>query len=130
MWFTFTATANTTEISVSGLTDVNIVLYRGTDCISLQAIDCTGGGSSGTVVANTLIGQTYYFFVSGGDTNDEGSFTITITGTNRCGNCTPPEDLEITLNPPPINGTYASGQAVQVCAIVNTWEGDAAGTVE
>ncbi|MEZ4983769.1 MAG: hypothetical protein R2795_01820 [Saprospiraceae bacterium] len=33
-------------------------------------------------------------------------------------------------NPPPINGTYASGQEVQICVYINEWNGNASGTIE
>ncbi len=130
VWFTFTATANQTEITVNGLINPNIVIYQGGDCVSLLAIDCSSGNGSASVVANTLIGTTYYILVSGGDVDDQGSFTLTVESGNLCNSCAPPGAVEIIPNPPPINGTYPSGQNVQICVNVNIWDGNAAGTIE
>jgi hypothetical protein len=130
VWFTFTATANQTTITVAGLNDPNMVLYAGTNCISMQAINCTSGSGTASMATNTLIGETYFLLVSGGDIDDQGAFSLDVQSNNLCNSCAPPGAITLTTSPPPINGTYTSGQAVQVCVRVNEWDGNAAGTIE
>lgn len=130
VWFSFTATANQTDITVNGLNRPSIVVYQGGDCVSLLAIDCSSGNGNASVTANTLIGLTYFILVSGADVDDQGNFNLTIESGNLCNSCAPPGALEIIPNPPPINGTYPSGQNVQICVNVNIWDGNAAGTIE
>ncbi|MCB0639410.1 MAG: hypothetical protein KDC54_22445, partial [Lewinella sp.] len=130
VWFTFTATANRTTITLTGLSNPNMVIYQGNNCISMQAINCTSGSGNATMVTNTLIGENYFLLVSGGDVDDQGSFSLQVQSNNLCNSCAPPGAITLTTNPPPINGTYTSGQLVQVCVRVNEWDGNAAGTIE
>ncbi|PSR11793.1 MAG: hypothetical protein C7N36_14750, partial [Bacteroidetes bacterium] len=130
VWFTFTATANQTTIRVTGLAQPNIVIYQGSDCISLIAINCSSGNGNVNMTTTTLIGEQYYILVSGGDIADQANFNLSITSNNLCGSCAPPGAIEIVPNPPPINGTYSSGSTVQICVNVNTWLGNAAGSME
>ncbi|MGH1435775.1 MAG: gliding motility-associated C-terminal domain-containing protein [Lewinella sp.] len=130
VWFTFTATANQTTINVNGLSQPNLVVYQGDNCVSLLALDCNDGNGSTGVAVNTLIGLDYFILVSGVDVDDQGSFDLEIISGNLCNSCAPPGAIEIIPNPPPINGTYPSGQSVQICVNINVWEGNAAGTIE
>ena len=130
VWFTFTATGNQTEVSVNGLANPNIVIFQGDDCVSLFGLDCSSGNGNTSAIANTQVGLTYFILVSGGDLDDQGSFNLQVESGNLCGQCNPPGAIELTTNPPPINGTFTSGQTIQVCLTVNIWEGNAAGTIE
>jgi len=131
VWYSFTATGGNTEIQLTGgLSNFNMVLFQGGACGFLVAIECATGGSGVTMVGNTIPGQQYFLMVSGGDIDDQGNFSIRIRSSRLCGVCYQPETVTVTYNPPPVNGTYSSGQNVQICVTVNEWEGNAAGTIE
>ena len=131
VWFTFTATGGNTEIQITGaLTNPNMVLYQGSNCGLLIPIACASGGSGLTLLGSTIPGQQYYLMVSGGDLDDQGSFQLRFRSSRLCGVCYQPDKITVEYNPPPVNGTYSSGQTVQICVTVNEWIGNAAGTIE
>ncbi|MEZ4983770.1 MAG: hypothetical protein R2795_01825 [Saprospiraceae bacterium] len=89
VWFSFTATANQTSVTVSGLMQPNVVIFSGNNCVSLLAINCGSGNGTVTVTSNTFIGDTYYILVSE-DLNDTRNFNMSITSRNLCDSCAPP----------------------------------------
>lgn len=132
VWFTFTSQATFLNFSITGgLSTPQAVLYSGSDCTFLNAVDCfsatPGSGSLSVMGASVLAGQTYYLLVSGGDVNDQGSFTINFSNYNLCGSCivSPPN---LTVSPPATNGTYSSGTPVTFCYTITGW--DVTGTIE
>ena len=131
VWFTFTATGGNTEIQITGaLVSPNMVLYQGSNCGLLIPIACASGGNGLTLLGSTIPGQQYYLMVSGGDLDDQGSFQLRFRSSRLCGVCYQPDKITVEYNPPPVNGTYSSGQTVQICVTVNEWIGNAAGTIE
>ena len=133
VWYSFTATGNTTTFTITGgLSTPNIVVFTGGNCQFLTAIACARGMPGTNVVTldevNLTPGQTYYLLISGGDLNDQGDFTLTVESENDCSLCTSENGQFVTVNPPPANGTYASGTQVQFCYTISDW--DLTGTVE
>lgn len=130
VWFTFTATSNNIDISITGgLSTPNLVLFTGPSCVALNAIACAKApAGSGELSANfnLIEGQTYYLLISGGSVNDQGNFNITIQSSRDCDPCLNADNL--VASPPPLNGTYATGTNVQFCYTVLQW--DVTGTVE
>jgi hypothetical protein len=133
VWFSFVATGNTNSFTITGgLSTPNIVIFTGGNCQFLTAIAC-GSGMPGTNVVtlsgiNLTPGNTYFILVSGGDINDQGNFTLTVEAENDCSLCTSENGQFVSVNPPPANGTYASGTQVQFCYTISEW--DLTGTIE
>jgi len=133
VWYSFVATGNTNTFTITGgLASPNIVIYTGGNCQFLTAIACASGmPGTGVVTLSDLTltpGNTYYALISGGDVNDQGDFTLTVQSENDCSLCTSENGQTVTVNPPPANGTYASGTQVQFCYTLSEW--DLTGTVE
>ncbi len=127
VWYSFVGVSNVIDIIVNGLHTPNVILFRGTDCSFLTPQDCDRGSNGTlTLTQNILVGETYYLMVSGGDISDQGNFTLTIRSRNNCNPCL--LDQTLTVSPPPINGTYSSGQEVTVCMTINDW--DVTSTIE
>lgn len=127
VWFTFVASANIIDITVTGLSQPNIVLFSGTNCDFLSGIDCSSGnGSTSLNDIGVLVGNTYYLLVSGNDVNDTGTFNLEIGSSNNCNPCNLGSNF--SSSPPPQNGTYASGQTVNFCFTVERW--NTTGTIE
>ena len=129
VWFTFTATSNQVNIAINGLNTPNIVLFSGNDCGFLQASNCGSANNGAGMVAIDAITQpnnVYFIMVSGGDVNDQGNFSMTITSSTDCNPCL--QQTDFFAGPPPNNGTYSSGQTVQFCYTVSEW--DVTGTIE
>ncbi len=73
VWFYFTATGNFTNITVAGgLNTPNIVFLSGNDCEFLNTVACAKGSGNVTIELNTLVGVSYFLFVSGEDIDDQG----------------------------------------------------------
>ena len=66
VWFTFTATTNTTDITISGLNNPQAAIFTGNACDFLTPNACGSATGTLTMTVNTLIGTTYYLLVSGG----------------------------------------------------------------
>ena len=133
VWFSFVATGNTNTFTITGgLSTPNIVIFTGGNCQFLAATACASGMPGTNVVTladvNLTPGNTYFILVSGGDINDQGNFTLTVQSENDCALCTSQNGQFVTVNPPPANGTYASGTTVQFCYTLSEW--DLTGTVE
>ncbi len=127
VWYTFTAVSSLLSISVNGMTSPNVILFQGDNCAFLGGVDCaSGSGGSVFMTANVEAGVTYYVMVSGGSVNDVGSFTMTIGSSNSCDPCL--VNSNMTFSPPPVNGTYSSGQAVTFCYTIYQWQ--VTGTIE
>ncbi|MEL7221428.1 MAG: hypothetical protein AAGJ93_08930, partial [Bacteroidota bacterium] len=109
VWYSFEAVGLLTTITIDGLTRPNIVAYiEGDDgCGSFNAIEC--GAANGSIEINflTIAGDTYYFMVSGGDIDDQGTFDIEIESSNDCGVCLEPDFATLNISPDPDNGTFS-----------------------
>ena len=128
VWFTFTPNSNLLSITVSGqLANPNIVLFTGNNCQFLTAVECAKGNSSPlTLATNVIPNQQYYMLISGGFVGDQGNFTLTMTSSRDCNPCL--QAANFVAFPPPLNGTYNSGQTVNFCYTITQW--NVTGTVE
>jgi len=123
VWFTFVTTANVTTVTINGLNTPNIAYATGTDCTFLSWQDCANpsvGSGTVTLTINSLIGESYYLLVSGGNIGDTGSFDIEISSQNDCDICLLASDYY--AQPPPLNGTYSSGQTVNFFYTITNWD--------
>ncbi len=127
VWYAFDGVSNIIDIIISGMTTPNIVLFSGEDCSFLTPLNCDRGSAGAlSFTTNILVGQRYFLMVSGGSVADQANFTLTIRSRNNCNPCL--LDQTLTVSPPPINGTYSSGQDVTVCMTINQW--DVTATIE
>lgn len=130
VWYRFTATSNIIDISITGqLNTPNLVLFTGNNCSFLTPVYCASAplnAGSLAVSIEVLQGQTYYLFVSGGTVDDTGNFTMAITSRRDCNPCL--LGNVFTASPPPLNGTYNSGQDVTFCFTIDQW--DVTSTIE
>ncbi len=122
VWFTFTPNSNLLQITLSGgLNTPNIVIFQGTNCQFLTAIQCARGSTSPLTINLALIpGQQYYMLVSGGGIGDQSNFTLTMISSRDCNPCL--QSTTFVAFPPPLNGTYNSGQTVNFCFSVTGWD--------
>lgn len=120
VWYSFTATGNLLNITMSGsLASPNVALWRGT-CGNLVGLDCAIGNAAGNLTVTfqpVTPGTTYYLQVSGNSAASTGNFTMVIKNTNDCNNCL--QATNITMTPSPVNGTYAPGQTVNFCFTIS-----------
>ena len=128
VWFTFTPNSNVLTITLSGQLSVpNIVIFSGTNCNFLVAVECARGSSSPlTLQLSVVPNQPYYMMISGGSVGDQGNFTLTMVSSRDCDPCL--QAANLVASPPPLNGTYNSGQTVNFCYTITQW--DVTGTVE
>ena len=122
VWYSFVASSTRTTISVSGATFANpvIAVWAGT-CGTLTGIGCTTGsaGAASLIVYQLTIGTTYYIQVSGPDSSQSGTFSISANSSIDCSGCL--VTSHITATPLPVNGTYFPGQTVTFCYTVSSW---------
>lgn len=127
VWYTFTGVSNILDIIIAGLGTPNIILFGGDDCSFLTPLSCDRGTPGAlNFTTNILVGEQYFLMVSGGSVADQANFTLTLRSRNNCNPCLLDQALQVS--PPPINGTYSSGQDVTFCMNINDW--DVTGTVE
>ena len=104
VWYSFTASGNSIDITVNGLTSPSIGLWSG-NCAGLAGIGCANGSGSANLVVEPIIpGNTYYVQVSGGSAGDVGDFDLTLVNHNNCDICL--TEASITATPSPTNGFY------------------------
>jgi large repetitive protein len=116
VWYRFTATGTTVNISISGtISNPNIAFYEGT-CGNLGGRGCnigTAGGNGSLTITQIQIGQVYYIQVSGNSSGAGGNFTLNVDNDIDCDNCLTTSTL--TASPQPVNGAYQPGQVVTFC---------------
>ena len=121
VWYRFVASANEVFINITGnLPNPSVTLWSGT-CGNLTGRGCANGNAN-SVAANfdqLVPGQTYYIQVSGGNLNQQGTFTMAVHNDNDCNDCLVASNL--TVNPPPTNGTYLPGTQVRFCYTITNW---------
>jgi len=130
VWFRFLPNGNSIAISVSGqLSAPFIALFEnnGEGCSDLYPVACASG--AGSLQLSTYVDPTrsYYLMVSGGSVGDQGEFNLSIRATNECNACILERQGYFTTNPAPVNGTFSSGQTVQMCYVVSRWNASATG---
>ncbi|MDQ3049914.1 MAG: PKD domain-containing protein [Bacteroidota bacterium] len=120
VWYRFTITGPTLNIQINGMQTPNIGLYAGTNCSNLVGRGCAIGGGG---VLNTSFGGlapgTYFLQVSGGNLNDQCSFTLSLQNNYDCQGCV--IQSSFTASPPPVNGTYQPGQTVTFCYTITDY---------
>ncbi|HEU4719313.1 MAG TPA: hypothetical protein VFU15_15825, partial [Bacteroidia bacterium] len=122
VWYSFVNNGNQVNITINGnIQNPNIAIYQGT-CNGLIGRGCAigSGGSLTASFDQMVIGQTYYIQVSGGTPADQGTFTMTLQNQNSCADCLLASNL--TVNPPPTNGTYQGGTTVTFCYTITQWD--------
>lgn len=120
VWYKFTATAPILDVVITGLTTPTVALWEGS-CGSLSGKGCAIG-SAGNLSA-TFEGlskmQEYFIQVSGGDTNDTGSFTMMLSGKTSCTNCL--QAANLTVSPTPAGGVYPPNFTVTFTLDIDQW---------
>ena len=127
VWFSFVPTGNTLSITVgTGLNSANIAIFTGSNCASLTSVECASGTVPLSLTLPVMPNQQYYMMISGGTIGDQSNFTLAMTSSQDCNQCL--QSPNFIVSPPPLNGTYNSGQTVYFCFIVNQW--NVIGTIE
>ena len=121
VWYSFVPTGLSLDITINGLiNDPNVALWTG-NCGTLIGAGCDigSGGSLTTTIDQLNPGDTYYLQISGGDSNDEGTFDLTLQNNVDCNACLLSSTM--TVDPLPVNGTYQPGTIVTFCFMVDEW---------
>lgn len=122
VWYSFVASSTRACIVVSGSTIANPIInvWAGT-CGSLQGIGCSTGsaGVDSLTVFQLTPGTTYYVQISGQDSSQNGNFSLSAYASTDCDACL--VSSYVTMIPPPVNGTYAPGQTVEICYTVSNY---------
>ncbi len=121
VWYRFNLTGPTLNVQISGgIQTPNVALYSGTNCTNLVGRGCAigAGGTLNTSFVGLAAG-TYYLQVSGGSLNDQCDFTLGLQNNYDCAGCVIVNNL--TVNPPPVNGTYLAGQLVNFCYTISDY---------
>ena len=123
VWFSFEATGNLTTVSVTSNTmGISLYGFESTNgsCGFLIPLGCSVNQATTSLDLITEPGVTYFLAVGGGIDGDFGNFDMEIESTWNCENCI--SDFDVVLNPPPVNGTYSSGQTIEVCVTIDEWD--------
>jgi hypothetical protein len=127
VWFSFVPTSNILSITVgAGLSSPNIVIFTGNNCSFLTAVECARGPAPLTLTLPVVPSQQYYMLISGGAIGDQSNFTLSMTSSRDCNPCL--QSASFVAFPPPLNGTYNSGQTVNFCYTISQW--NVTGTIE
>ena len=127
VWFSFVPNSNIMSITVgAGLSSPNIVIFTGNNCSFLTAVECARGPAPLTLTLPVVPNQQYYMLISGGAIGDQANFTLTMTSSRDCNPCL--QSANFVAFPPPLNGTYNSGQTVSFCYTITQW--NVTGTIE
>ena len=121
VWYSFVPTGLSLDITINGLiNDPNVALWTG-NCGTLIGAGCDigSGGLLTTTIDQLNPGDTYYLQISGGDSNDEGTFDLTLQNNVDCNACLLSSTM--TVDPLPVNGTYQPGTIVTFCFMVDEW---------
>ena len=121
VWYSFVPTGLSLDITINGLiNDPNVALWTG-NCGTLIGAGCDigSGGSLTTTIDQLNPGDTYYLQISGGDSNDEGTFDLTLQNNVDCNACLLSSTM--IVDPLPLNGTYQPGTIVSFCFTVDEW---------
>ncbi|HRH67750.1 MAG TPA: hypothetical protein PLU53_15745, partial [Bacteroidia bacterium] len=120
VWYSFSITGPTLNVNIAGLQTPEVGLYSGSGCNNLVPRGC-GIGANGALATTfgSLQPGTYFLQVSGGNLNDQCNFTLTLQNNFDCAGCVIQSNL--TVNPPPVNGTYQAGQTVNFCYTITDY---------
>ncbi len=132
VWYRFTASGTQLQLSITSdaadpLNTPNVSLYNGNNCNALLPIACfqgSGGNLSLQTFAPITPNDVYYLQISGANPLDQGNFTLSIKNNYDCDACLLQNDLTVT--PPPTNGTYQPGTTVTFCFTVSNYNQTAA----
>jgi len=118
VWYRFTITGPILNVQVQGLQVPNIGLYQGTSCNNMIPRGCAIGAANNlNTTFSALAPGTYYLQISGGTPVDQCAFTLSLQNNNDCVGCLIGSNL--TVIPPPVNGTYQAGQTVNFCYTIS-----------
>lgn len=121
VWYSFTASANRTTISVAGeLEQPVLVLLEGDSCNAQFPVALKSGISGAALSAPTEPGTQYFLLVSSSGFGAEGDFSLKIKSQNNCSTCGERRG-QLTVAPVPLNGTYEAGQEVTFCYTPTLW---------
>jgi hypothetical protein len=120
VWYTFTITAPILQIQIYGLSQPNVGLYEGTNCLNMIPRGCAIGnaGILNTNFQGLAPGQ-YFLQVSGGSLVDQCDFDLVLRNHFDCQGCVIQSDLTVT--PPPSNGEYEAGETVTFCYTITNY---------
>jgi hypothetical protein len=125
VWYSFVASGNILTIDITpgsspSLSSPSITMWSGVNCNSLSGFGCdndgTNFGNNTAIFEPLTLGQTYYIQISGDNPTDVGNFNMEISNSNDCSDCL--QNSNLTINPPPINGTYTPNTTVTFCYTV------------
>ena len=116
VWYSFTASGSELDVTVTGgLTNPSMGLYEGT-CAGLVPRGCNTGTTQALFTPLTP-GNTYYIQISGTNPADQAPFSLTLNNWTNCAQCLTTANLTVT--PPPTNGSYQSGTTVTFCLTID-----------
>ncbi len=120
VWVTFIASSNRINVSITinggGFWNTAYLTLYTNGCNGLTPIDCSIGNS----IFDLTEGNLYHLQIAGEDINDMEDFTLEIGSTRDCNTCV--SDYDFTASPGPNNGKYASGQNIEFCYSLNSWD--------
>lgn len=124
VWYTFTAITNQTVISITGgLSQPILVLFQANSCADQFPVALQYGSPNSfgaTLSARTEPGASYFLLVSSGDFGAQGDFSLKIKSENDCSICGERRG-QLSVQPAPVSGTYATGQEVTFCYTPTLW---------
>lgn len=130
VWFRFSPAGNSITIRLDGELETPFVALfeNGQEgCNGAYPIACASGAGSLELFTYVDPGRFYYLLVSGGNIEDQGKFSLYLSTTSECNPCILGRQGYFTASPAPVNGTFQSGQAVQMCYVVNRWNASSSG---
>ncbi|MCB0588331.1 MAG: hypothetical protein KDD06_23770, partial [Phaeodactylibacter sp.] len=130
VWFQFNPAGNNITLTVSGGLDAPFaaLFENGSEgCSGIYPVACASGAGSLELSVNVDPNNSYYLLISGGEVEDQGDFELSITTSNDCSPCVSGREGYFSVTPAPENGTYRSGQPVQMCYVVTRWDAGSGG---
>lgn len=125
VWYELTPTGNRLVLSLEGSLGVPaLVLFQAEDCAKKLPLGWSKGvDGSGSARLETIVepGQRYLLLIGGEGGSDQGDFSLSAQTFNDCSTCARRRG-RLSAEPPPINGAYQAGQAVQFCYQPTFWD--------
>lgn len=125
VWYELIPSGNRLLISLAGSLETPVlVLFQAVDCSEKLPLGWSKGApgtGAATLESSVEPGQRYLLMAGGQGLADQGDFTLAISTFNDCGACARRRGI-LSAEPPPINGAYQAGQAVQFCYRVAFWD--------
>ncbi|MFM2228072.1 MAG: hypothetical protein RL664_1415, partial [Bacteroidota bacterium] len=129
VWYSFVSTGTGVNINITPginspvLSSPAITLWEGTNCNSLDGVDCDNNGTplgnNSASFSPLVIGTMYYIQISGMNYNSMGNFTLSINATINCSPCL--QTSTLTVTPLPTLGTYPPNTTVNFCYTITSF---------